>query len=174
MSKQLIGTEEFTLDGNPTGMTMSDFWRFMYSNIYSFQEVIAEFLVAKALGKEVAENDAYWTLFDMKYRDKRIEVKQTSYYHSFNEENKVSNHRVFRIPKSNSKFEYDIAINKEKYKDVGDKEKENKYERQNDIYVFCVNTGENRSDAYPLNLNNWEFYIVPTYVHYSQASRHNF
>ena len=39
---------------------------------------------------------------------------------------------------------------------------ENKYERQNDIYVFCLNTGETRADSNPLDLDNWEFYVVPT------------
>ena len=29
-------------------------------------------------------------------------------------------------------------------------------------YVFCLNTGETRESSYPLDLNNWEFYIVPT------------
>ena len=40
----------------------------------------------------------------------------------------------------------------------------NEFCRQNDIYVFCLNTGDTRDTSYPLNLNNWEFYIIPTAV----------
>ena len=40
----------------------------------------------------------------------------------------------------------------------------NEFCRQNDVYVFCLNTGETRESSNPLNLNNWEFYIVPTTV----------
>ena len=40
----------------------------------------------------------------------------------------------------------------------------NTFERQNDIYVFCLLLGNTREEANPLNLNNWEFYIVPTSV----------
>ena len=146
----LTGNEEFVLDGKPAGMYYADFWRFRYSNIYDLQGEIAEFVVAKALGKENADNTAYWTLFDIKYREKRIEVKETSYYHSWNEEGKISKQRVFGISKANSSYE--------------DENQENKYERQNDIYVFGLNTGNTREESYPLNLNNWEFYVVPTEV----------
>lgn len=38
----------------------------------------------------------------------------------------------------------------------------NEFCRQNDIYVFCLNIGNTKESSYPLNLNNWEFYIVPT------------
>ena len=38
----------------------------------------------------------------------------------------------------------------------------NDFCRQNDIYVFCLNIGETKESSYPLNLDNWEFYIVPT------------
>ena len=30
------------------------------------------------------------------------------------------------------------------------------------IYVFCLNTGETRDESNPLNLENWEFYVIPT------------
>ena len=142
------GEEKFYQNGHELDISILDFWRFMYSNIYNLQEYIAEFLVAKALGKENPDNDKYWTLWDITYREKRIEVKESSYYHSFNEEGKVSKQRTFSISKANSRYE-DDAI-------------ENTYERQNDIYVFCLNIGENRKEANPLNLDNWEFYIVPT------------
>ena len=43
------------------------------------------------------------------------------------------------------------------------------FERQNDIYVFCLLFGNTREEVNPLNLNNWEFYIVPTSVIYEKC-----
>ena len=146
----LKGNEKFVIGGTELNLTMLDFWQFKYSNIYNLQEVIAEFLVAKALDREKADNDDYWTLWDIDYRNKRIEVKQTSYYHSFNKPGVVSKQRSFGINKTNSNYEY-----------VNEK---NCYERQNDIYVFCLNTGDTAESSNPLNLENWEFYIVPTRI----------
>lgn len=144
----MTGEEKFSLNGMELEMSMLDLWQFKYSNIYNMQEVIAEYIVAKALEKEQADNDAYWTLWDIDYRGKRIEVKETSYYHSFNKPGKISRQRVFGITKANSNYEYEGE--------------ENRYERQNDIYVFCLNLGETAETSNPLNLDNWEFYIVPT------------
>lgn len=141
------GREKFTFDGKDTGFDMLDFWQFQFSSVFNLQEYIAEFLVAKALGINEAYNTEYWTLFDIAYRDKRIEVKQTSYYHPWNEGGIVSVQRTFGITKANSNY---------------DSPGKNRFERNNDIYVFCLNTGNTREESYPLNLNNWEFYIVPT------------
>lgn len=147
---QLTGDEEFTFDNKELGFNMLDFWKFHFSNIYNMQSKIAEFIVSKALGLNEAQNCDYWTLFDMLYKGFRIEVKETSYYHPWNENGNVSNKRSFDIKKANSNYE--------------DEESENRYERQNDIYIFCVNNGKNQKESYPLNLDNWDFYIIPTKI----------
>ncbi len=144
------GNEKFTFNGVATELDMLDFWQFQFSNIYTLQDSIAEYIVGKALGLTKAQNTDYWTLFDIPYRNKRIEVKETSYYHPWNEGGKVSMQRTFGITKANSSYE--------------NNNEENRFERQNDIYVFCLNTGDTKDASYPLNLNNWEFYIVPTSV----------
>lgn len=144
----MTGNEKFELDGNMLDFNYFNFWQFQYSNVYNLQEYIAEFLVAKALGLQESCNTEYWTLYDILYRDTRIEVKQTSYYHPWNEDGKVSQQRTFGITKANSGYESDDG--------------ENKFERQNDIYVFCLLNGNTKESSYPLNLNNWEFYVVST------------
>lgn len=144
----MTGNEIFTFNEEMAGFTLADFWQFEYSNVYNLQEVLAEFIVAKALGINEAHNTDYWTLYDIKYRNQRIEVKQSSYYHPWNANGNILEQRTFGITKANSNYENSDA--------------ENKFERQNDIYVFCLNTGRTKETAYPLNLNNWEFYIIPT------------
>ena len=142
--------EKFSFNNSELDFGILDFWESKYFNIYNMQEVIAEFLIEKALRIEKAQNTDYWTLYDILYRECRIEIKQTSYYHPWNENGNISNIRRFNITKANSKYEY--------------KDLENKFERQNDIYVFCLNTGNTKETSNPMNLNNWEFYIVPTKV----------
>ena len=49
----------------------------------------------------------------------------------------------------------------------------NKHEHQNDIYIFCLNKGNMREESNSLNLNNWDFYIVPTSLinkHYGEQN----
>lgn len=143
---QHTGNESFLMEGSPCGFTMLDFWQFQFSNIYDLQEHIAEFLVAKALGVKEPHNRSGWTLWDIDYEGWRIEVKETGYYYSWQEKGKISEQRTWSITKAYTDY----------------KNPNSEYKRQNDVYVFCLNTGKNEKDSYPLELENWEFYIIPT------------
>lgn len=128
---------------------MLEFWRWHFSEIFDLQSKIAEYIVGKALGLKEAENVGIWTLYDMKYREKRIEIKETSYYHAWQtDEEPKSQQRSFGITKA-----YDDYT-----------KEDSAYRRQSDIYVFCLNTGNTRTDSNPLMLEHWEFYIIPTYL----------
>lgn len=142
----LSGQEQFTYDGNPAGFSVLDFWAFQHSNIWDVQEEIAEFIVAKALGQDMPYNKNGWTLWDMNYRGKRIEVKETGYYHSWRTDGKVSQQRTFGITKAYSRY----------------KDNTSEFKRQNDIYVFCLILGETKEASNPLVLENWRFWIVST------------
>lgn len=145
----LSGSEEFTFNGNASNMTMLDYWRWHYSDIYDLHDTIAEFIVAKALGKERPDNKGSWTLYDISYNGMRIEVKETSYYHSWQtDEEPKSRQRVFGINKAYSKYQDNTS----------------ELARQNDIYIFCLNTGDTRKTSDPLKLEHWEFYVIPTSV----------
>jgi hypothetical protein len=150
------GKENFLSHGSPTGLTMQDFWQFQYSNVYDMQEYIAEFLVAKALGLEKPFNRDGWTLWDIDYRGRRIEVKETGYYHSWRKDGKVSKQRTFGISQA-----YSVDESGERVKDKNGNDIK---ERQNDYYVFCLNIGEDREGSNPLELSHWEFYVVPTKI----------
>ena len=147
----MTGYENFIFNNQPLDFDMIDYWRFHYSNIYDLQDTIAEFIVAMALDIKESQNDQYWTLWDITYRNTKIEVKETSYYHSFNTDGKISNRRNFSIRKANGEYDAENSGNSE-------------FCRQNDIYVFCLNIGNTKENSYPLDLNNWEFYIIPTSV----------
>ena len=98
--KKITENTLFVNGDESLGMTMLDFWKYQYSNIYDIQEYIAEFIVGKALGINEPMNRDGWTLWDIDYKGKRIEVKQTSYYHSWQEKianGKISQQRTFSI-----------------------------------------------------------------------------
>lgn len=144
----LTGREPFLSEGKPLGFCIEDFWRFQHSNIWDVQEEIAEFIVAKALGQDLPYNKNGWTLWDLNYKGKRIEVKETGYYHSWRTDGKVSPVRTFGITKAYSRY----------------KDNTSTFERQNDVYVFCLNTGETKESSNPLDLDHWRFWVVPTSV----------
>jgi len=138
------GNEKFIYNAQELSITVLDFWRFAYSDLNSDpRDYLAEFLVSKALGIDRPYNKEGWTLFDILYNNTRIEVKCTGYFQTWRKDENTCKQRCFSI------------------RPVHDNVK-NTFERQNDIYVFCLLLGETREAANPLNLNNWEFYIVPT------------
>ncbi len=146
--KQLVGYEQFIYKDELTDLTILEYWRWHYSDIYDLQDSIAEYIVCKALGLTEAQNVGNWTLFDLTYRGKRIEIKETSYYHSWqSDEEPKSKTRVFGITKAYSVYQDNTSV----------------FERQNDIYVFCLNTGYTKKESNPLQLKNWEFYVIPTW-----------
>ena len=62
----LNGNEKFTLDGNDTGISVSEFWSWAYSDLLNntHRGVLAEFLVHSALEtKDVTRAD--WLPFDL-------------------------------------------------------------------------------------------------------------
>ena len=149
--KKITENTLFVNGDESLGMTMLDFWKYQYSNIYDIQEYVAEFIIGKALGINEPMNRDGWTLWDIDYKGKRIEVKQTICYHSWQEKianGKISQQRTFSITPAFTRY----------------KDSTTSYERQNDIYVFCLNTGNDEEDSYPLDMANWEFYVVPTKI----------
>lgn len=145
----MLGNEKFRFDNQDLNFDIKDFWSFQYSNIYSLHGEIAEFVVARSLGITEAQNSEYWTLWDITYENVKIEVKATAYFHLWNKDGNVSKQRTFSIAKANGSYDAEIAGNSE-------------LRRQNDIYVFCLINGETVETANPLDLDNWEFYVVPT------------
>ena len=141
-------SKAFTNNGAPLGFTAMDYWRFQFSNIWDLYEEVAEFIVNKALGMEKPFNKNGSTLYDIDYKGKRVEVKATAYYHSWRKEGEYSVSRTFSIAETLGQHN----------------ERKDERERQNDVYVFCLNTGKNQNDADPFEMSHWKFYVVPTSI----------
>ena len=149
--KQYSGEDLFKVEGKPV-FSVLDFWQFMYSQIDSLSGELAEFIVAQALGIKRAENSDYWSAYDMSYHGRRIEVKETRYIHPWNK-TRVSQVRTFSIAPTNNEY-WSGTLKMDSGK---------KLSRQSDVYVFCLNTNQDFDNQDPLNLDQWEFYIVPTF-----------
>ena len=144
--------EIFTHKGEAL-FSVLDFWQYAYSQLEGLADTLAEFFVAKALGIEKAENVNYWTAYDMAYRNKRIEVKATRYVHPWNTH--ISKVRTFSIEPTNSDYwgSSEIGINNGR-----------KLSRQSEVYVFCLNNNMDIENSNPLKVDDWVFFVVPTFV----------
>lgn len=136
------------IPGSVGGQTVGDFWAWAYSSILTniTRGLFAEFLVGTALGA-VEGTRTEWDSFDLLYGDVKIEVKSSAYLQSWPqpELSKIG----WSI--SPSTYQYDGKIRDQ--------------EPPADCYVFCVYCEkEDRSPAKVLDLEEWEFYVVPTTV----------
>ncbi len=131
------------------GKTILDYWSWAFSNLMGNTErgVFAEFLVATAL--EIANTPRQnWLPYDLLYKNEiRIEIKSSAYIQSWEQE-KLSDIR-FGIKKTRS---WDPNTNK--LNDI--------LQRDSDLYVFCLYTEKEKARANMLDLDKWEFYVLPT------------
>lgn len=154
MKHQLTGNEEFTLHGTSAGITIMDFWCWAFSDLIDNTQrgVMAEFLVYSSLNRitkytQIREN---WLPFDVTSPSgRKIEVKSAAYIQAWTPENIFAQIR-FDIGK---KLAWDNATIA--YATTA--------KRNCDLYVFCLFTAKTK-DISLLDLNYWDFYVLPTSV----------
>lgn len=155
MERQLTGNEEFTLHGASAGITVMDFWRWAYSDLIDNTQrgVIAEFLVYLSLRRSTP-NDTQtrenWLPFDITSPSgRRIEVKSAAYIQAWTPEN------IF------AQIRFDIG--KKLAWDNVTATYATSAKRNCDLYVFCLFTAKTK-DVPLLDLDYWDFYVLPTSV----------
>lgn len=144
------GDEAFRASGRDLGFTLSDFWRWTLSDLVSnaTRGRLAEFIVAQALAISTSGVRDEWSAFDLKTpTGVKVEVKSAAYIQTWYQTrpSKIA----FRTPKTRA---YDPDTNTF---DVDAK-------RQADVYVFAVLKHEDKGTIDPLNVDQWEFYVLPT------------
>lgn len=152
--EQLTGNEEFTLHGSGTGLTLLDFWRWAYSDLIDNTQrgVMAEFLVYSSLRNTPHRTQmrVNWIPYDVTSPSgRRIEVKSAAYVQAWTPENIFSQIR-FDIGKK-------LAWNNETASFSSEAN------RNCDLYVFCLFTAKTK-DVSLLDLDYWDFYVLPTSV----------
>jgi len=146
------GQEEFHHDRKNLDFNPLAFWRWSTSNLVSnvTRGVLAEFIVAKAMGITSQSVRSEWDAFDIETDEGiKIEVKSAAYVQSWfqNELSKIS----FQVQK---KRVWDAETNR----------REEEPKRPADIYVFALLAHKDKKTIDPLNLNQWRFYVLPTEV----------
>ncbi len=145
--------EKFRDGSNNLDFNLLSFWQWSSSDIVSnsTRGILAEYIVGKAL--ECIKDDDIrdeWGAYDLITQGGlRIEVKSAAYVQSWQQSrlSKIS----FNVPKTSG---WDRETNK------FDKEKK----RQADVYVFALLSHKDKKTVNPLDISQWEFFVLPTKV----------
>lgn len=149
MSK-LTGNEQFLFGNMPIGKILIDFWAWNSSDLLNntLRGALAEFIVASALELDTDVCRKDWSAYDLETSSGiKIEVKSSAYVQSWNTD-KISDIR-FSINPTRA-WDAETGFSDE-------------VKRQSDIYVFCLYASKVRDES-PLNLDCWEFYVLPTCI----------
>jgi hypothetical protein len=146
-----IGNEKLKLNDSEIGYCISDFWKWSVSDILSnaTRGRFAEFIVGTAIGLNPKNVRDEWSAYDLITENGvKIEVKSASYIQSWQQ-------------KEYSKISFSIKTARNWENEEG--LKRGKPKRQADIYVFCLLKHKNQETINPLNLEQWDFFVLPTY-----------
>jgi hypothetical protein len=129
--------------------TLLDFWQWAYSDLVGNTErgILAEYLVALACDIENSIRIG-WDSFDLLVDNIiKVEVKSSAYLQSWKQ----------------TKFSKPIyGIAKTKAWDYVNNVYDNQIKRQADIYVFALLSHLDKETLNPLDLKQWEFYVLNT------------
>lgn len=148
--KRREGSEPFHVAGQALDFDLLSFWQWSSSDVVSnaTRGVLAEYLVAQAL--EVARESVReeWAAYDLTALDgTRVEVKSAAYVQSWHQDR--LSRITFRVPKTR-------AWDKETNRQSDD------IKRQADVYVFALLAHTDQETLDPLDVSQWEFYVLPT------------
>lgn len=144
------GNECLTYDDKPLKFSLLDFWRWSVSDILSnaTRGCLAEFIVATATNIDTTQCRDEWSAFDLETPDGiKLEIKSAAYLQSW-----------FQRTLSRISFSTKAAL----YWDSLTNKQSETAKRHADVYVFCLLHHNNKQTVDPLNLNQWEFYVLAT------------
>jgi hypothetical protein len=144
------GQERFHANGHALSFDLLSFWQWSASDLVSnaTRGRLAEYIVAQALRLATAGVREEWAAFDLQTPSGiKIEVKSAAYVQSWHQE-KLSP-ITFVVPKTRA---WDAVTN------VQSREAR----RQADVYVFALLAHQDKTTIDPLNVNQWQFYVLPT------------
>ena len=145
------GDEHFKAKGISLENTLLGFWQWAYSDVSSnaSRGVLAEYIVASALGI-AANTRREWDAYDLETQDGvKLEIKSASYLQSW-------------AQAKPSQILFDIAPTRAW--DASTNEYSGESNRQADVYVFCLLNHHEKATLDPLDLDQWDFYLLSTAV----------
>ncbi len=148
--EQKTGTEKFQLFGADLDFGIAEFWRWSASDLVSntARGILAEFLVAKALGIVDGEPREEWAAFDLKMADgRKIEVKSAAFLQSWAQERPSA---------------VTFGYGRRRSWNADTNRLEEVPGRQADIYVFALLNHLDKKTVDPMKLDQWRFYTAST------------
>jgi hypothetical protein len=142
------GDEIFHSANMPLACSLKDFWIWSVSDLVSnaTRGRLAEFIVARALDIPSGAVRDEWDAYDLKMPDGlKIQVKSAAYVQSWNQ-TKLSP-IIFSIRRS-------------RFWDADTNVQEEEPLRHSDLYVFAVLAHKEKGTIDPLNVTQWEFYVL--------------
>lgn len=144
------GRERFHANGSHLGFDLLSFWQWSTSDLVSnaTRGRLAEYIVARALGLGGEGVRDEWAAYDLELADgTRVEVKSAAYLQSWFQSG--YSRIMFLTPKTRG---WDPQTNVF----------ESEPRRQADVYVFALLAHRDKATVDPLNVTQWQFYVVPT------------
>jgi len=136
------GTEWFLYDGKNIGKLLLNFWQWSGSDLLNnaMRGKLAEYIVALALW---LDNDfrIEWDEYDLVYKNLKIEIKSSAYIQSWEQEKYSQIIFWIRPTKDETRTES---------------------KRQADIYIFCLLKEKNAKIINPLDMSQWDFFLLST------------
>ncbi len=149
-AKRLEGLEPFRCGGRPLEFNVLEFWQWLVSDLVSnaTRGRLAEFLVAKALGVCVTAPRDEWAACDLLTPEGvKVEVKSSAYLQSWFQ--KRCSSIIFSVSKARA---WDPETS-QLAACAG---------READVYVFALLAHKEKLTLDPFDLDQWEFYVLPT------------
>ncbi len=134
--------EPFILGNEKVWRTLLNFWQWSNSDLLNnaMRWKLAEYIVATILGVDTSYR-IEWDEYDLIYENLKIEIKSSAYIQSWEQE-------------KFSKIIFGIRPTQD--------EQRREYKRRADVYIFCILAEKNPKIINPLDLNQWEFYVLDT------------
>lgn len=150
-AKPKTGNEYLTENGEKTEYNLLDFWSWSMSDILSnaTRGRFAEFVVGTAVGLDPKNLRDEWDAYDLKTDNGiKIEVKSAAYIQTWNQK-KIST--------------ISFSIKAAKFWDSETFFEDLQPRRHADIYVFCHLKHIDQATIDPLKMEQWDFYVLPTF-----------
>lgn len=145
------GKESLTDNGQDTNYNLLDFWRWSVSDILSnaTRGRFAEFVIGTAVGLDLKNLRDEWDAYDLITENGiKIEVKSAAYIQSW---------------KQKSFSTISFSIKPSRYWDAESDVQRGEPKRHADVYVFCHLKHKDQDTIDPLKMEQWDFYVLPTY-----------
>lgn len=145
------GDEKLSFNNTSIKYNLLNFWQWSVSDILSnaTRGRFAEFIVGTAIDLEISDLRDEWAAYDLKTKDGiKIEIKSAGYIQCWKQE-------------AYSKISFSIKA--AKYWDPETNMSTEEAQRHADVYVFCLLKHKDQKTIDPLKLEQWSFFVLPTY-----------